>query len=128
MVILREAMMVESKPGHIELTVSRKVRPGTQPVTSVPVVTSSPAKPPTAGSIVKIIENGQTVTTASNSSRFNRDAPARRSMSEKRTKLGHIPAQFVQSLTSSAINKVCFLFCCCCGGEFCQNSHSTLHI
>lgn len=104
MIILREAMMVESKPGHIELTVSRKFRPGTQTIVAnvANVANVENTAVTTRPSVVKIIENEL----PPSSSRFNRDAPARRSMSEKRTKIGNVPPQFVQSLTSSSINKV----------------------
>ena len=110
MLILREAMMVESKPGHIELTVSRKLRPGTQTLERPPAAATAVivAAPPQRQTIVKIIENE--LPPVVSTSRFNRDAPNRRSMSEKRTKLGHVPPQFAQSLTSSAIHKVCLRF------------------
>lgn len=113
MTILREAMMVESRPGHIELTVSRKVRPGTatQPspidatttttTTTTTTIESSPQQQQRQ-TVVKIVENELPPST----SRFNRDAPNRRSMSEKRTKIGNVPAHFAQSLTSSAIHRV----------------------
>lgn len=117
--ILREAMTVESKPGHIELTVSRKLRPGdrTTVATATATTTQLAANNQQRQPVVKILENEPTIVVGT--SRFNRDAPNRRSMSEKRTKLGQMPAQFAQSLTSSAIHKVRrvlffyfgFLFC-----------------
>lgn len=135
MAILREAMMVESKPGHIELTVSRKVRPPPsqqqQPATNgatstsstsvsaaVAAIEASSCSSPARQTVVKIIENELVPSTTTNgfysttnTSRFNRDAPNRRSMSEKRTKIGNVPAQFAQSLTSSAIHRVNIYFC-----------------
>lgn len=100
MTILREAMMVESRPGHIELTVSRKIRPAAnQQLNPTNEVRQT---------IVKIVENDNEELPPT-TSRFNRDAPNRRSMSEKRAKLGNVPAQFAQSLTSSAIHRVIYI-------------------
>lgn len=132
MLILREAMQVESKPGHIQLTVSRKLKPNqaanniiTTTTTTTTVASHSPVKIADDADledaspdsfrraekpVVKIINHSQSplkqtlfnknstpITTSSgrhavkqeeNNSRFARDAPSRRSMSEKRTKIG----------------------------------------
>jgi hypothetical protein len=124
MLILREAMMVESKPGHIELTVSRKLKMSTTALTNsvinsviqhnqeqdqiVKTQNLSPSakkvqiNPKTlehepqnqAPQVVRIINHHKPPEPSiedlnSNSNRFNRDAPSRRSMSEKRTKIGN---------------------------------------
>lgn len=86
MLILREAMQVESRPGHIELTVSRKKKPLSQ--------TSDQDE---CRQFVKIIShNNRKIEDFEDDrvSKFNRDAPNRRSMSEKRLKLGPVPANF----------------------------------
>jgi hypothetical protein len=153
MLILREAMQVESKPGHIQLTVSRKVKsnscnnineqalPVASPIRTKliiedelvhklkrdssespepyrliekPVVkvinhsTTSPLKPHQI--INKINQSSSTPITMSsgrnkkeeNSARFSRDAPSRRSMSEKRTKIGS--GSINKSQTSNSIS------------------------
>ncbi len=139
MLILREAMQYESTPGHIELTVSRKIKLNKnlhdhedekdggenmlelnkRPISASPekrLNNSSPLKQ----QIVKVIKHNaapqENVITSSGSrrqkddinepisnSRFNRDAPARRSMSEKRIKLGAVPSHLAHSLTSHSI-------------------------
>lgn len=86
MLILREAMQVESRPGHIELTVSRKKKSFTQ--------TSDQDE---CRQFVKIISHNNRKIEDYEDDRipkFNRDAPNRRSMSEKRLKLGPVPANF----------------------------------
>jgi C-terminal processing protease CtpA/Prc len=106
MLILREAMQVESKPGHIELTVSRKKKlsnvklnktKNSQEVDSsikncinsdnnIEQISNEKRQ------IVKIIKNSNSnhlIGSEDTNSRFNRDAPSRRSMSEKRTKIGN---------------------------------------
>lgn len=101
MLILREAMQVESRPGHIELTVSRKVKT-TTPEHKLVASVSAETTIPEVKAIVKVIQHGaqqiEIEQTKQGPSRFSRDAPNRRSMSEKRTKIGH-------SQTSGAINK-----------------------
>ena len=103
MLILREAMQVESRPGHIELSVSRKLRMSTTTLCSNVInkaIQEQNLEPPQQQQqqVVRII-NHHSVKPAStyeaseelggnNSNRFNRDAPSRRSMSEKRTKIG----------------------------------------
>lgn len=100
MLILREAMQVESRPGHIELTVSRKVK--TTPEHKLVASVSAETTMPEVKAVVKVIQHGaqqiEIEQTKTGPSRFSRDAPNRRSMSEKRTKIGH-------SQTSGAINK-----------------------
>lgn len=95
MLILREAMQVESRPGHIQLTVSRKTR--NQEVTKPQ--NSSPVRQ----QVVKVIQHGSPSPkyqqNDSKPNRFARDAPSRRSMSEKRTKIG-------QSHTASTISRL----------------------
>ncbi|RMZ98648.1 partitioning defective 3 -like protein [Brachionus plicatilis] len=84
MLILREAMQVESRPGHIELTVSRKIK-------------SEAKNDDECRQFVKIIShNNRKMEDVEEDRvpRFNRDAPNRRSMSEKRLKLGPVPANF----------------------------------
>lgn len=114
MLILREAMMVESRPGHIELTISRKIK--NNQVNNEILVQNSPKKREQSASpvrqVVKIIQHNndnnsceRNVNNEKPSSRFNRDAPNRRSMSEKRTKIGQVPHSIGQSLTSASINK-----------------------
>ena len=117
MLILREAMQVESKPGHIELTVSRKKKlsnvklnktKNSQEVDSsikncinsdnnIEQISNEKRQ------IVKIIKNSNSnhlIGSEDTNSRFNRDAPSRRSMSEKRTKIGN-SASFGQGINSS---------------------------
>jgi len=132
MLILREAMMVESKPGHIELTVSRKLKMTTTALTNSVINSvmqhnqeqekiakeqqkhSSPSEkrvqissktiehePPPQ--VVRIINHHKppepTIEDLNmNSTRFNRDAPSRRSMSEKRTKIGSVSREAVNGL------------------------------
>lgn len=86
MLILREAMQVESRPGHIELTVSRKIK-----------IDSKNDEHDECRQFVKIIShNNRKMDELEDDqvTRFNRDAPNRRSMSEKRLKLGPVPANF----------------------------------
>jgi partitioning defective protein 3 len=60
----------------------------------VKVITHQPTQP---------IPATATVTNTNNSSaRFNRDAPGRRSMSEKRTKLGQVPSNIITSAAASS--------------------------
>ena len=117
MLILREAMQVESKPGHIQLTVSRKTKEIVEQATS-PVVASEQPPPPlvveSPKKVVKVIHHSSLMHTpkksqihneakseSTSNARFARDAPSRRSMSEKRAKLGQVP----NSHTTNAINK-----------------------
>lgn len=89
MLILREAMQVESRPGYIELTVSRKIK--NEPKKEKEVESEDSRQ------FVKIIQHSNRKTDEMDeerTSRFNRDAPNRRSMSEKRVKLGNVPANF----------------------------------
>ncbi len=86
MLILREAMQVESRPGFIQLTVSRKVRVAEEvkPAPEEDILEASPQR-----KVVKVIQHGtQENEEARVVNRFSRDAPNRRSMSEKRTKIG----------------------------------------
>ena len=114
MLILREAMQVESKPGHIELSISRKLKMSTASLTTSVINSviqeqekasglqeetslSQPSSP--QQQVVRIINHTAAGSSAKplstydlsedlNNNRFNRDAPSRRSMSEKRTKIG----------------------------------------
>ena len=101
MLILRDAMQYESThPGYIELTISRKCSVYNEQAqekdneqrnnNKTSSLSSTPEK-----QIVKIIKHTQPPcppsVPATANTRFNRDAPARRSMSEKRTKLGQVP-------------------------------------
>ncbi|CAF0777257.1 unnamed protein product [Brachionus calyciflorus] len=88
MLILREAMQVESRPGYIELTVSRKIKNE---------IKKENSEESQSRQFVKIIShNNRKIDEVEDerTSRFNRDAPNRRSMSEKRVKLGNVPANF----------------------------------
>ena len=90
MLILREAMQVESRPGYIELTVSRKIKNEPKKEKEEPDEVES-------RQFVKIIQhNNRKIDEVEEerTSRFNRDAPNRRSMSEKRVKLGNVPQSF----------------------------------
>ena len=90
MLILREAMQVESRPGYIELTVSRKIKNEPKKEKEEPEEVES-------RQFVKIIQhNNRKIDEVEEerTSRFNRDAPNRRSMSEKRVKLGNVPQSF----------------------------------
>lgn len=141
MLILREAMMVESKPGHIELTVSRKLKCSTVALTSSVINTvmqhqhekkekalafhPTPPPPPNnyddeedqqqqVPQVVRIINHARPQDSPSedlNSNRFNRDAPSRRSMSEKRTKIGSASGlpPYYSSVKSSAASRPNFL-------------------
>jgi C-terminal processing protease CtpA/Prc len=119
MLILREAMQVESRPGHIQLTVSRKTR-GQETVRTSQQQQAASESPATRQQVVKVIQHGSPAaprvheqqqqqqhheTTAKPSSRFARDAPSRRSMSEKRTKIGQShTALTISRLNSNTIN------------------------
>jgi C-terminal processing protease CtpA/Prc len=141
MLILREAMQVESKPGHIQLTVSRKCKsnqfiPNEQqqqqqqkrsvsPIIEKPVVkiinhsTQSPMKQQAiinknlnstpVTTITSSISNTQNRTRKeeNNNNRFSRDAPSRRSMSEKRTKIGSsLPINKSQTVSNGMSNTI----------------------
>ena len=120
MLILREAMQVESKPGHIQLTVSRKLKSTSNesPITSEPLIKHEPSHP-SPKQVVKVINhthqspikpfktlNSTPITSSGRNkeeTRFSRDAPSRRSMSEKRTKIGS--NQMNKSQTANGINR-----------------------
>ena len=141
MLILREAMQVESKPGHIQLTVSRKLKPNqlqkenvqatvgakneektavaATPVKKVSYLcdikneenfeidnSDDPSRRSISASPEKKLQDRQVVRVINHAAnpqkqmldeeldagnKFNRDAPNRRSMSEKRTKIGAVP-------------------------------------
>ena len=114
MLILREAMQVESKPGHIQLTVSRKTKEIVEQSSSAPVASEPPLAIESPKKVVKVIHHSSLMHTpkksqihseakseSTSNARFARDAPSRRSMSEKRAKLGQVP----NSHTTNAINK-----------------------
>jgi C-terminal processing protease CtpA/Prc len=107
MLILRDAMQIESRPGHIDLTVSRKIKPtlsnhgeackNTENVYSS-LKTNEPDTPLLSSSQNDDINNKDVIIDDTNCSpeegkpsNFDRDAPTRRSMSEKRTKFAAAP-------------------------------------
>ncbi len=98
MLILREAMQVESKPGYIQLTVSRKVKITEEAKPAVVTEKDNKLELSPQRKVVKVIQHGasppkvddeQPLEEAKVVNRFSRDAPNRRSMSEKRTKIGN---------------------------------------
>ena len=134
MLILRDAMQYESNPGFIELTVSRKCKLDQSVKTlendeeeemennnnnnqKQEMFITSPEKRSPNKQIVKVVKHGENVVAASTTSRernreqntnsrFNRDAPARRSMSEKRTKLGHVPSHLASIKQAGIVDKM----------------------
>jgi partitioning defective protein 3 len=113
MQILRESMQVESsKPGHIELVVTRKKYSTKENNLIQTKATDNNINNNTTNNnreVLKIIKNdnensnnnnnNNEENNVNNTTRFNRDAPSRRSMSEKRTKIGS------SGSSTSAINK-----------------------
>ena len=119
MMILREAMQVESRPGHIQLTVSRKSKPTVTKAdeskqSSVKSVEDE-VKASSISPVVKVVHHGNSSPYKSNAqsvakdeapNRFARDAPNRRSMSEKRVKIGNAAPPIAHSQTSHAISTI----------------------
>ena len=104
MMILREAMQVESRPGHIELTVSRKAKVTKSEENSPKKIVKNEES---EESVVKVIQHGNGSPLKQKNeepTRFSRDAPNRRSMSEKRAKATGNPT-LTQSQTSQSLNK-----------------------
>jgi partitioning defective protein 3 len=111
MFLLREAMQFESKPGHVQLTVSRKIK--NKEKNHQIHLSKKNASNEIADSNCKLVKNSisnsknsiaSTEENEPSSFAFNRDAPSRRSMSSKRSFMGGQNGM-AQSLTSSNICK-----------------------
>jgi partitioning defective protein 3 len=108
MQILRESMQIESsKPGHIELVVTRKKNSTKENYNNLmqPLTTDN-NNTNNSRQVLKLIKNdnennnnNKDELNVTNTARFNRDAPSRRSVSEKRTKIGS------SGSSTSTINK-----------------------
>ncbi|CAF1001779.1 unnamed protein product [Brachionus calyciflorus] len=84
MLLVKDAMQLESEPGFIEITISRKIK------------REESMSPKKNGLYTSQKINGKSGESGDveQFSRFNRDAPSRRSVSEKRAKLTSVPSTY----------------------------------